>query len=149
MSRFQHGMCGGRDVFGMPAAQMSLPYAVAARMVLGGAGLSSYTADRRGDPRLQAVMDRIELCTDEDMAPSDEPYVTVVTADGRQSDERVLVALGAPDNPLDDEALLGKFHELAGLTLSATEARRLADAVLGLERIADARTLPAMLAPRA
>jgi 2-methylcitrate dehydratase PrpD len=149
MSPFLHGMCGRRYVSSMAAAQMSLPYAVAARMVLGGAGLSSYAAERRGDPRLQAAMDRIELSTDEHMAPSDEPYVTLVTSDGRQSDERVLVALGAPDNPLDDAALLGKFHDLAGLTLSATEASRLADAVLGLDRIADARTLPAMLAPRA
>jgi hypothetical protein len=45
--------------------------------------------------------------------------------------------------------LLGKFHELAGLALSATEARRLADAVLGLDRMAGARALPAMLAPHA
>ncbi len=146
MSPFLHGMCGGRDVSGMPAAQMSLPYAVAARMVLGGAGLSAYAADRRSDPRLRAAMDRIELSTDEGMAPNDEPYVTVVAADGRQWDERVLVALGAPGNPLDDAALLGKFRELAGLALSADATHRLTDTVLGLDRVADVRSLPAMLA---
>jgi 2-methylcitrate dehydratase PrpD len=149
MSPFLHGMCGGRDVSGMPAAQMSLPYAVAARMVLGSAGLSAYAAERRGEARLHAAMDRIELSTDEGMAPNDEPYLTIMTCDGRRLEERVLVALGAPANPVDDATLLGKFHELAGLALSATEARRLADAVLGLDRMAGARALPAMLAPHA
>jgi 2-methylcitrate dehydratase PrpD len=146
MSAFLHGMCGGRDVTGMPAAQMSLPYAVAARMVLAGAGLSAYAAERRSDPRLHAAMAKILLATDDRMAPNEEPYVTVVLTDGRQLDERVTVALGAPDNPLGDDALMGKFEELAGLVLSRGKLRRLADTVLDFERIADAQALPAMLA---
>ncbi|MFI5013245.1 MAG: MmgE/PrpD family protein [Hyphomicrobiales bacterium] len=146
MSPFLHGMCGGRDVALMPAAQMSLPYAVAARMVLGSAGLSAYAPEPRNDPRLHAAMAKIALETDDRMAPNDDPYVTVVAADGRRLEERVTVALGAPGNPLSDEALLYKFHELAGLVLSTAQARRLADTVLALDGVADARMLPTLLA---
>lgn len=38
---FLIGMVGGSDVATMPAAQMSLPYAVSARLVFGSAGLSA------------------------------------------------------------------------------------------------------------
>jgi 2-methylcitrate dehydratase PrpD len=146
MSPFLHGMCGGRDVTLMPAAQMSLPYAVAARMALGGAALSAYLEERRRDPALQATMAKIVLIEDDKMAPNDEPYITMVLADGRTFEERVTVALGAPSNPLGDEALLEKFKELAGLVLSPAKVTELADKTLSLDDLIDARSLPALLA---
>lgn len=149
MSPFLYGMCGGRDVALMPAAQMSLPYAVAARMALGNAGLSAYSEERRGDPVLHAAMAKIILTTDDKMAPNDEPYITMLLADGRQFEERVTVALGAPSNPLGDEALLAKFKELAGLVLSPAKVTELAEMVLALDRSIDCRSLPALLTPGA
>ena len=149
LSPFLHDMCGGRDLSLMPAAQMSLPYAVAARMTFGTAGLSAYAEKRRADAAVQAAMAKIVLATDDSMAASDEPYLTAVLLDGRRIDERVTVALGAPANPLNDEGLLAKFNELAGLVLDAGRIRELADAVLTLEREPDARSLSARLAPGA
>jgi 2-methylcitrate dehydratase PrpD len=145
MSPFLHGMCGGRDVTLMPAAQMSLPYAVAARMVFGGVGLSAFADKRRGDPDLHKAMAKIILAMDDRMAPNDEPYVAVVLADGRRLDERVTVALGAPGNPLGDDALLAKFDELAGMVLRSEKVSELTDTVLALDRLGDARSLRAML----
>jgi 2-methylcitrate dehydratase PrpD len=145
MSSFLHGMCGGRDVSRMPAAQMSLPYAVAARMAFGTAGLSAYSEERRADPVVHAAMAKIALVTDQGMAPNDEPYITVVLADGRCIEERVTAALGAPANPVSDKALLAKFTELARLVLNAGKAAELADAVLALESQPDARLLSAKL----
>ena len=149
MSPFLYGMCGGRDVSLMPAAQMSLPYAVAARMIFGDAGLSAYADERRNDPTVQKIMAKIVLSTDDDMAPNDEPYITVVLADGRRLEERVSVALGAPDNPLGDDALFAKFTELASMALSSARVDKLADMVLSLDRLGDCRSLPALLAPGA
>ncbi|SEF09146.1 2-methylcitrate dehydratase PrpD [Rhizobiales bacterium GAS191] len=146
MSPFLHGMCGGRDVALMPAAQMSLPYAVAARMAFGGAGLSAYADERRSDPGLHKAMAKVVLSTDDRMAPNDEPFITIVLAGGRELNERVTVALGAPGNPLADDALLAKFNELAGMVLSSAKVSELADTVLTLDRLADSRSLPALLA---
>ena len=53
LNSFLAGMVGGRDVNSLPAAQMSLPYAVAARILYGSAGLSAYSADRRAIPRFK------------------------------------------------------------------------------------------------
>jgi 2-methylcitrate dehydratase PrpD len=145
MSPFLHGMCGGRDVTLMPAAQMSLPYAVAARMVLRSAGLSAYSEERRRDPALHAAMAKIVLTTDDKMAPNDEPYITMVLADGRKFEERVTVALGAPSNPLGDEALSAKFKELAGMVLNPAKVTELANKTLSLDGVADARALPKLL----
>jgi 2-methylcitrate dehydratase PrpD len=145
MSPFLHGMCGGRDVALMPAAQMSLPYAVAARMALGSAGLSAYSEERRRDPALHAAMDKVALTTDDEMAPNDEPYITMLLEDGRKFEERVTVALGAPGNPLGDEALLAKFKELAGMVLRREKVDELADKTLSLDDLWDARSLPALL----
>jgi 2-methylcitrate dehydratase PrpD len=149
MSSFLHGMCGGRDVALMPAAQMSLPYAVAARMTLGSAGLPAYSEERRRDPALHAAMAKIVLSTDDRMAPNDEPYITMVLADGRQFEERVTIALGAPNNPLGDEALLAKFKELAGMSLDPAKVIELADKTLSLERLSDALSLAALLTANA
>jgi 2-methylcitrate dehydratase PrpD len=145
MSPFLHGMCGGRDVSLMPAAQMSLPYAVAARMAFGTAGLAAYSQERRADPAVHAAMAKIALLTDRSMAPNDEPYITVVLVDGHCIEERVTAALGAPTNPVSDEALLAKFTELAGLVLNTEKATELADAVLALDSQPDARLLSAKL----
>ena len=65
----------------------------------------------------------------------------MVLADGRKLEERVTVALGAPDNPLGDEALLAKFNELAGMVLSPAKASELADTMLALDRLSDCALL--------
>jgi 2-methylcitrate dehydratase PrpD len=147
MSSFLHGMCGGRHVAGLPGAQMSLPYAVTARMVLGHVGLAAFAPAQRGDPRIHDAMARIVLIEDPAMAPADEPFVTLTTVAGHIFEEHVAVPLGAPRNPVSDTALLAKFQELATLTLTTDRARLLAEAVLGLDDIADARTLSDLLAP--
>ncbi|MFE5052384.1 hypothetical protein ACFRAI_39595 [Streptomyces sp. NPDC056637] len=50
LNAFVHGMCGGRKLESLPAAQLSLPYALAARVALGRADLSAYDHDNRQSP---------------------------------------------------------------------------------------------------
>jgi 2-methylcitrate dehydratase PrpD len=142
---FLIGMVGGADVSTMPAAQMSLPFAVSARLVFGSAGLSSYAADKRADPRIRAMLPRVELVRDPAILGSDRSLVSVTMRDGRRLDEKTSIPLGAPDNPVDDPALLAKFRELAGLVLPATRVDELARHALALDEIADAADLSALL----
>lgn len=146
---FLVGMVGGKDVSTLPAAQMSLPFAVSARIAFGSAGLSSYSEARRADPRLRALLDRVGMVRDQSIPRSDASVVTVVLRDGRRVDEPTATPLGAPANPLGDDALLAKFHELAGLALPADAARVLAARTMSIEDCTDARALGRMLAPRA
>jgi len=148
LSGFLHGMCGGTDVATLPAAQMSLPYAVAARIGLGHAGLSAYSPACRQDERLLNLMRRVAMQVDAGMQPDEEPFIAIRTRNGQRFEGRVTVPLGAPGNPLSDAALVAKFMELAGRVLPEPQAVRLHDAVLRLDACADARDLLPLLARR-
>jgi 2-methylcitrate dehydratase PrpD len=144
---FLAGMVGGRIVDTLPAAQMSLPYAVAARTVFGSAGLSAYAAPRRNDPALRAMLDRVFIDIDETVAASDRSSVTFELSDGTRLEEATCAPLGSPENPLDDARLIAKFEELATSVMDAKAAHRLAEFTLALDAVPDARALLDLLSP--
>jgi 2-methylcitrate dehydratase PrpD len=109
--------------------------------------LSAYAAERRADPRLHALIERIAIDIDENVAGSDRASVIVVTRDGSHIEEPTATALGAPENPLGDGALLAKFNQLARYTLTPSQARGLADFTFAVESVEDARDLPSLLRP--
>ncbi|NHN68753.1 MmgE/PrpD family protein [Pseudomonas fluorescens] len=94
LSGFLHGMCGGRDIAHLAAAQMSLPYALAARLVHGHCQLHAYDDRQRNDPLVTQCMSRIQLEVDPRLDEDGEPVVTLRTVDGRQASLCVEVPLG-------------------------------------------------------
>lgn len=140
-----HGMCGGTDVATLPAAQLSLPYAVAARIALGGAGLGAYDAENRRSPRVSSVLERVVLEVDPSMDRDTEPVVTLTTRDGAVHRKQVTDPLGSATNPLDGHAVTAKFHELASRALPPARTEAVADTVGRLETLGDARTLVDLL----
>src|SRR5581483_6619603 len=144
---FLYGMVGGRDCATLPAAQMSLPYAVAAAIVFGANGLSAYSEERRRDPGLLAMIARVTMVLDPTVASSAKSSVTVHLKDGAVIEEQAAVPLGAPENPVDDTALMAKFEELARLVVGAQQSAELAAALLALDRMQDMRALPPLLQP--
>lgn len=125
LCRFLQDMCGGHEVASLAAAQMSLRYALAARLVLGHCRLQAYDDAQRSDPRIAHWMSRIRLEVDPRLSEDGEPIVSVRTVDGRQASLCVEVPLGAPGNPLSDEALVEKFFSLAGRVMSRRQAEKL------------------------
>ena len=148
LSEFVMGMCGGRDLASLASAQMSLPYAVAIAWVFGDAGLERYLAPVRGDARLAAAMSLVRLHVDPLMAALQEPVVTITSEDGLVVSHTVPVALGAPDNPMSPAALRAKFRVLGVVALPATRLDALADQVLHLDEVDDARALLPLLVGR-
>jgi len=142
---FLAGMVGGRVADSLPAAQMSLPYAVAARTVFGSAGLSAYSATRRQDPVLRAMLDRVFLDIDETVVASDRSTVKIALSNGTEIEESTQIPRGAPENPLDDNDLFAKFAELAEPVLEAEPSQVLLTFTLALERMPDARVLSELL----
>ncbi|MEV5503083.1 MmgE/PrpD family protein [Nonomuraea fuscirosea] len=133
------GMCGGRDVATLPQAQLSLPYAIAARVLYGDADLAAYSPERRADLRAAELMNRIDLEVDPEMGGIDQPVLTVTTTSGARRRARVRHPLGSPANPLSDERLLAKFHGLA------PGREPLAEHVMALDTLPDARDLLPLL----
>jgi 2-methylcitrate dehydratase PrpD len=132
---FLQDMCGGQDVSTLAAAQMSLPYALAARLVHGHCRLEAYDDEQRRDPRIAHWMSRIRLEVDLQLSEDGEPVVSVRTVDGRQASLCVDPPLGAPGNPLSDEALEQKFFSLAGRVMPRSQAEELIGHLWRLEAL--------------
>lgn len=145
LSEFVLGMCGGRDLAALASAQMSLPYAVAIAWVFGDASLERYLAPVRGDARLAAAMSLVRLQADPSMGALDEPVVTITSQDGLVVSHSVPVALGAPSHPMSAAALRAKFQALATVALPPARADALAEQVLHLDELDDARALLPLL----
>lgn len=146
LNSFLIGMVGGRDISTLPAAQMSLPYGVAAQLCLGMAGLDAYAAEVRATPELRAMLARVEIVADETVTASWESTLRFEFIDGRVIEEPTRLPLGAPENPLPPERLRAKFDSLARRALSPERADELAEKILALTKSADARSLVQALA---
>ncbi|WP_318886644.1 MmgE/PrpD family protein [Sinorhizobium meliloti] len=146
LSAMLMGMCGARESGAMAPTQMSLPYALAARCVLLTAGLQAYAADRRADPRLRAVMDRMLLTVDDRMQPLDEPVVTLLFEDGVRLSRMVPRATGSAERPMRPAAIRAKFEELAAMSIETEQADRLWRTIAELEHLEDCRALEPLLA---
>ena len=134
---FVFGMCGGAERHPMTSAQLSIPYSLAADLVFGNASLASYARSRRDDPRVAALMKKIRFTVDQSQADDEEPTVIVRLEDGRELQEHVPMPLGAPTNPVTDEALLAKFLSVVGMVYSPADAQTLADRLMALEGAED------------
>lgn len=138
---FLQGMCGGREVSTLAAAQMSLPYALAARLVHGHCRLQAYDEAQRSDPRIAHWMSRIRLEVDPQLSEDGEPIVSLRTVDGRQASLCVDVPLGAPGNPLSNALLEQKFLSLAGRVMSQEQATALLGQLWRLDEMESVRSL--------
>jgi 2-methylcitrate dehydratase PrpD len=145
MSRFQFNMCGGKTISSRAQAQMSLPYAIAAELQFGKVGIAEIEPAAWTSPRIIEWQSRISVHIDPLMADEAEPVITLTTSQGHRHSATVLFPYGSPENPLSDDQLIAKFHDLAAGILPPQSLEKIADAVLTLDTISDARTLPALL----
>lgn len=146
MCSFLKDMCGSASIETMAAAQMSLPYAIAARLTFGHAGLDAYEDTARQDRAIAHWLSRIQVKVNDSLRKDGEPIVTVRTRDGRESSLCVEVALGAPSNPLSDEALLEKYTNLSNRVLEPAQAKELSDICMTLERLTSVKDISLLLA---
>jgi 2-methylcitrate dehydratase PrpD len=147
-SAFLVDMCAGIDTQTLAAAQMSLPYALAVRCLLGHAGLDAYEEIKRTSPAVQGFMQKIQMQTDEALAPLDEPYVTLVSEDGRSATLQIKTPLGGPLNPIGDGDLWAKYSSLANRALPAMQAEHLGELCMNLQHITDLQEMLDLLRPR-
>ncbi|NTJ61933.1 MmgE/PrpD family protein [Agrobacterium rhizogenes] len=145
ISGFQYGMCGGKVISSRAQAQMSLPYALAARLRYGKVFLAELEEAAWSAAEIGPLMERITVRIDPALKDEDEPAITIVTAAGERHRLVVEFPLGGPQNPLSDERLIGKYAALAGMVLPASKVDVLSDYVLDLENQTDARSLLALL----
>jgi 2-methylcitrate dehydratase PrpD len=135
----------------MLAAKFSIPYAVAAALVLGRADVPAFAESALADPRLRSLAARVEVRVDPEMSPRRSDYPTavveVVLRDGRTRTASTTVVRGDFEDPVPDEEIVEKFLALATGPLGSGRARDVVRAVGETERLEDVRDLTALLAP--
>ncbi|MEO8896086.1 MAG: MmgE/PrpD family protein [Rhizomicrobium sp.] len=149
MSRFQFDMCGGKTISSRAQAQMSLPYAIAAELQFGKVGVSEIEPAAWTSPRIAEWLSRVSVHIDNHMADADEPVITIATSGDHRHTATVPFPYGSPKNPLPDDQLIAKFHDLSGGILLSQRRNEIVETVLRLEVVSDARTLPTLLKTRA
>ena len=137
ISAFVHGMCGAFDRNPMPAAQLSIPYSVAADLIYGDAMLPSFSREKRNTSQIESLMKRISFRVDKNKPDLEEPTVIVTLKDGRVDQQQVAIPLGAPANPLSDEGLFHKFRSVVGMVYDETQANTLIEKLMGIDQCDD------------
>jgi 2-methylcitrate dehydratase PrpD len=130
----------------MLAAKFSIPYAVAASLVLGRTDLAAFEDAAIADPRVQRLAARVEVASDPAMnprRPDDYPTarVAVRLRDGRTLTESTTVVRGDAAAPVERDELVDKFRRLAAPTLGEAGARAVVEAVEGIDELKDVREL--------
>jgi len=134
----------------MLAAKFSIPYAVAAALVLGRTDLAAFEGPAIGDPRVRRMAARVEIRSDPAMNPRrPDDYPTAVVAvtlrNGQTLTETTTVARGDSAAPVDRGTIVAKFEALAAPALGAARARAVIEAVDRIDELKDVRELTALL----
>lgn len=119
-------------------AKFSIPYTVAAALVRGKVSQAEFTEDVVGDGRIQALAKKVAVVSD---PLFDERYpkrwgcrMTVRLNDGGQLTRQIDDMSGSIFCPLTKEQEMMKFKDLAGEAMSAEDADRLIQEIMGMEK---------------
>jgi 2-methylcitrate dehydratase len=118
-------------------ADHSLPYCTAVALVDGKVTADQFTPQRLRDPALLDLVSRTRVVEDAKLTagyPAGIPNrVTVTLDDGRKLVAEIAFPPGHDRNPLSDEQLAVKFHDLADPALGRARAEQILDRVSRLE----------------
>ncbi|MBR2760490.1 MAG: MmgE/PrpD family protein [Solobacterium sp.] len=103
------------EILGSYSAKMSIPYAVAAGLIYGRAGLQEFSEEAVKNPDLLGLTKKIQVTADSELS-KDFPeiqaaIVTVHTKDGSFTD-RVDYPKGEPENPLSEKEFRERYDAL-------------------------------------
>lgn len=136
---------------GFTTAQMSIPFVIATALRHGAVDLDHFSTTHRTDPKTADVGEKVSVSVD---ASCDASYpltrsavTTVITKTGARLERRIDEPLGAPANPVDEAALVGKFTSLATPVIGKAAAAEVVDQVQSLDAADDLRPLIEKLAP--
>ncbi|MBI4607972.1 MAG: MmgE/PrpD family protein, partial [Candidatus Rokubacteria bacterium] len=133
------------------AARFSVPYAVAAALVLGTTGVTAFSPAAVADSRIRELARRVRVGGDPAMSMrrADHPTasVSVTLNDGRVLSGSTTLVRGDAANPVAADELVAKFTALAADVLGPARATEVVEAVKRLDSLKDARELTALLAP--
>jgi 2-methylcitrate dehydratase PrpD len=130
-------------------ARFSIPYAVAAALVLGRTDVTAFESPALEDPRVRGLARRVAVSVDPQMSPrsAGDPTarVRVLLRDGTQLEGAAGVPRGDAANAVPSAEIEGKFLVLAEPVLGPAPSREVVETVRRVETLKDVRDLTARL----
>ena len=103
------------EIPGSYSAKMSIPFATAAGLVYGKAGLQEFTEEAVREKKVLELTKKIQVSSDDELSAAfpgvQAAIVTIKTKDGEYTD-RVDFPKGEPENPLTDEEFKSRYDGL-------------------------------------
>jgi len=133
----------------MLGAKFSIPYAVAAALVLGRTDVAAFEPGALADTRIRELARRVEVKADPEMSPRRTDHATarvkIAMRDGRILEESATVVKGDAADPVPAEGVVAKFLALASPVLGQAHAQSVVEAVHEAQAIKNIRHLTAWL----
>jgi len=131
-------------------AQLNLPYCAAAMLVEGDCFVDQFTEEKIKDPRILAVIPKIEVSADPELDALGLEYRHAAKVEMQLNDGRVLsrrndYAKGFYKNPMSREEFINKFRALASKVVDSQRVEAIEEAVLNMERLESASELARLL----
>ncbi len=118
--------------------KFSLEYILAKTVLSGTPGLNDFTDEKVNDPAVKALIKKIKWISFKPEAGSFGcPEYIFKFADGTQFSAQVEYPRGEPENPVNDEILLGKYLDCAGVVLGDDAKNEIKNIVMNLENSDD------------
>lgn len=135
---------------GLTSAQLNLPFCIATLMLEGDVFVDQFPEESFTDPSRIAYSNRVEVRHDPEITAKGSNHrhmvrVETFLKDGTHLEETVEAPRGSEESFATEELVVEKFMKLARHGINESRARELADAILNLEGLEDAGTIPKLL----
>jgi 2-methylcitrate dehydratase PrpD len=135
---------------GLTSAQLNLPYCVATWLLDGDCFVDQFTEAKVADPARMALAEKVEVHHDKDITAKGAKFRHMVHAEVHLNDGTVMkrtveAARGSEKKFASDAEVIEKFEKLAVKALPKAQVDKLRDAVMGLEKVIDAREIAHLL----
>ena len=134
------------------AADHSLHFLIAVALNDGAFGLRQFDNERWNDPKMRALMARLDITTDAELTRrAGEAYPCAIHAaghDGQPYDVEILEPPGVSPDGLDTQTVLDKFARVTERHLAPDAQSRIVDAVMALDKAISCDGLMQLLATK-
>ncbi len=136
---------------GLTSAQLNLPFCVATWLIEGDCFVEQFTDDIVADPARMALAEKVVVFHDEAITARGAKFrhmvrVRVVLKDGATLEGTKEYARGSERNFSSADDIVEKFEKLASHAFDRPRVEALRDAMLGLDKLENARTVARLLA---
>ena len=136
---------------GLTSAQLNLPFCVATWLIEGDCFVEQFTDDIVADPARMALAEKVVVFHDEAITARGAKFrhmvrVRVVLKDGTTLECTKEYARGSERNFSSADDIVEKFEKLASHAFDRPQVEALRDAMLGLDKLENARTVARLLA---